>query len=178
MNLKTINRWLVPRRGRKKPRHCEMDECRRATREGKPFCSDHVDHLPYVQQVRQRIADRTNEVLAVAQKGSRAVDPYGPIARDILLTLWINGERSVARLARELNLDFKLVQEYVKRLRRAKLVDRIPARRGAGKVKLIPALEVESDPAQIGKRPQPVQPVARPIRLGRISQADAASRCS
>lgn len=167
---KTLNKFLVPTRKRKKPRHCERADCSEATREGKPYCSDHVGELPYVQAVQARIAAREQEHDAVARRGARAVDPYGPTARDILLSLWINEERTVARLARELNLDFQMVQHYVKRLARAKLIELIPARRGAGKARLVPALAAESDPRRIGLRPvqaaTPIDPrvsVAQPL---------------
>lgn len=169
MNAKTMNKWLSQRRKRKKPRHCDMEGCSQATREGKPYCSDHVEELPYVLEVQQRIAAREDEQAEAAKRGARAIDPYGPTARDILLSLWVNGERSVARLAREMNLDFQLVQEYVKRLKKAKLIEQIPARRGAGKAKLTPELAAIEDPRLIGLRPpapdaSPALQTAQPIR--------------
>ncbi|MGE0708576.1 MAG: hypothetical protein AB7N76_22885 [Planctomycetota bacterium] len=170
MNLKTINHFMMPVGGRKKPRHCERDGCSQATREGKPFCSEHVEELPYVREVQARIDARESEHQEVERRGARAVDPYGPTARDILVTLWINGERSVARLARELNLDFRLVKDYVKSLKRARLIDVTPARRGAGKARLVPALAALEDPTQLGL--EPLRP-AQPLALDGLSSAEA-----
>jgi len=156
MNPKVMmTRWGPPT-GRKKPTHCAAEDCVQATREGKPFCSDHVERLSYVQQVQARIAAREDELAAVKKRGGRAVDIEGIIARDVLCSLWINGERSVARLSRELNVDFEVLKHYVARLKKAKQLTQTSPRRGAGKVTLVPALSEIEDPREVG-RPRPAE---------------------
>ena len=156
MNPKVMmTRWGSPT-GRKKPTHCEAEDCVQATREGKPFCSDHVERLSYVEQVQARIAAREHELAAVKKRGGRAVDLEGIIARDVLCSLWINGERSVARLSRELNVDFEVLKHYVARLKKAKQLTQTSPRRGAGKVTLVPALSEIEDPREVG-RARPVE---------------------
>lgn len=161
MNPKVMmTRWGPPT-GRKKPTHCEADDCVQATREGKPFCSDHVERLTYVQEVQARIEARENELAAVKKRGTRAVDLEGIIARDVLCSLWINGERSVARLSRELNVDFEVLKHYIARLKKAKQLTQTSPRRGAGKVTLVPALAEIEDPRRVGRsEPEPVAQVA------------------
>ena len=159
MNPKVMmTRWGPPT-GRKKPTHCEAEDCVQATREGKPFCSDHVERLSYVEQVQARIAAREHELAAVKKRGGRAVDLEGIVARDVLCSLWINGERSVARLSRELNVDFEVLKHYVARLKKAKQLTQTSPRRGAGKVTLVPALSEIEDPREVG-RARPVEAVS------------------
>lgn len=43
--------------GRRPTRMCEFAGCTHATREHKPFCSDHVEHHPYVQAIINRNAN-------------------------------------------------------------------------------------------------------------------------
>jgi len=153
MNPKVLmTRWGPPT-GRKKPTHCAAEDCVQATREGKPYCSDHVERLTYVQEVQARIAAREDELAAVKKRGGRAVDLEGIIARDVLCSLWINGERSVARLSRELNVDFEILKHYVARLKKAKQLTQTSPRRGAGKVTLVPALSEIEDPRDVGRAP-------------------------
>lgn len=151
MNPRSIIKWM--RSGRTKTTHCDEEGCSRATREGKPYCSEHVDRLPYVQTLMDRIADKEAEEDRVAKRGIRAVEISGLTAREILLALWVNGERTVARLSRELNLEFETVKVYVRALQRRGLVDVKPTRRGAGIVRLTGRLSGLSDPrglAQLG----------------------------
>lgn len=144
MNPRTINRWFP--QGRPRTRHCSAANCARATREGKPFCSEHVERLPYVQGLLDQLAAREDEEDRVRKRGTRAVDPNGLTAREILLSLWVNGDRTVARLARELNMDFETLKVYVAALKRKGLVTVKPTRRGAGIVTLVPQVAQIEDP--------------------------------
>lgn len=152
MNPTMMMKWAAPT-GRKKPTHCDHKGCKHATREGKPYCSEHVEQLDYVREVQGRIEAREVELVAVAKRGAKAVDVHGIVAREVLCSLWTYGERSVARLSRELNVDFELLLHYVVRLRRAKLITQTSPRRGAGKVKLVPALAALDDPRLVGLAP-------------------------
>lgn len=168
MNPRLMTMWGNPT-GRKKPTHCDQAGCSQATREGKPYCSDHVEELPYVLQVQARIEAREAELAAVSKRGARAVDVHGIVAREVLCSLWIHGERSVARLARELNVEFELLLLYISRLRKAKMITQTSPRRGAGQVTLVPALAEIEDPRRVGV------PVEAAAGLPEAAQAAEAS---
>ena len=154
MNPKIVTMWA--RQGRRRTTHCEAPDCKRATREGKPFCTEHVASSNYVRNLLASMAAREAEEASV--RGAEAADPFGPSAREILITLWVNGERTVARLARELNIEFPVVQEFVQALVKAELITLRPTRRGAGKAKLIPRLEALEDPRDL-RYLRPAQPL-------------------
>lgn len=105
--------WMPPLR-------CEV--CGQATREGKPYCPDHVERHGYVQEVMAALERRAAEEERVLRKGAAAVDPEGINAREILLQLRLHGERTVERLARDLQLDPRLVPHYAQALARRGLV--------------------------------------------------------
>ena len=94
-------------------RFCDADGCYQTTREGKPFCPDHVELHPYVQSILSTLAEREAEEEKVRQRGSRAVDVAGLTARELVLHLSLHGARTVERLSRELQLDAKVLDGYV-----------------------------------------------------------------
>ena len=134
-NLRTLERW-AQHTVRGQTRHCEMEGCGAATREGKPFCSEHVERHPYVQQVLAQLERRETEESRVFEQGARAVDPSGITAQEILQFIRVHGPRTVPRLARELNLEVKTVTGYVRALERRKVVSTDTTRRGALIVRL------------------------------------------
>jgi hypothetical protein len=118
------------------PRHCEAPGCIQATREGKAYCSDHVEMHPYVQDLIARLEQREAEDERVAKRGPRAVNLQGITSQEILQHLAFHGPRTEERLCRELNLDVKTLQGYVQALRRKKLVTLGHTKRGSTVVKL------------------------------------------
>lgn len=135
LNLRTLERW-AQHQSRGQTRYCEAEGCGVATREGKPYCSEHVERHPYVQQVLAQLERRETEEARVNQVGARAVDPQGITAQEILQFIRLHGPRTVPRLARELNLEVKTVTGYVRALERRKVVDTDTTRRGALIVRL------------------------------------------
>jgi DNA-binding MarR family transcriptional regulator len=135
VNLKTLERW-AQHQSRGQTRHCEVEGCGVATREGKPYCSEHVERHPYVRQVLAQLVQRESEEARVFDQGARAVDPAGITAQEILQFIRLHGPRTVPRLARELNLEVKTVTGYVRALERRKVVDTDTTRRGALIVRL------------------------------------------
>lgn len=97
-------------------RLCRSTGCDQTTREGKPFCPDHVEHHPYVQEILGTLAEREAEEERVRTAGAPAVDPSGLTARELVLHLSLHGARTVERLARELQLDPTIVDGYVSAL--------------------------------------------------------------
>ena len=101
------------------------------TREGKPFCSEHVEKHPYVQNVLKQLDTRDAEDAAVLEKGESAANLAGITAHELLQQLELNGPRTVQRLARELNIDHKIVTGYVNALSKRGLVETDLTRRGS-----------------------------------------------
>jgi hypothetical protein len=127
MTPRTQARW---HRDRPTTRHCEARGCGVATRAGKPFCSEHVERHPYVQSLLDLMAESDLETERVGRQGARAVDVDGLNAREILQFVRVNGERTVARLARDLNMHLPTLRSYVQALRRARLLSLGKNKRG------------------------------------------------
>lgn len=130
------------------PRHCEAPGCNQATREGKAYCSDHVEMHPYVQDLIMRLEEREAEDERVHRRGARAVNLQGITTQEILQHLAFHGPRTEERLCRELNLDVKTLQGYVQAMRRKKLVTLGHTKRGSTVVKLAKPLVRAAEPIQ------------------------------
>lgn len=77
---------------------CEI--CRKPTTGRKPFCTEHVDRLPYAAWLLE-VESETRKVLVRSIGSARHVDTDGEIARDILRALAIgpnpNTERALKK---------------------------------------------------------------------------------
>ncbi|MCA8921624.1 MAG: hypothetical protein KDD82_07415 [Planctomycetes bacterium] len=145
-NVKSIERWT--HRGRVEARKCGAAGCMESTREGKPYCPEHVLMNPYVRELLERLAGREAEEQKVLRVGQRAVDPEGITAQEILSYLRVHGQRSLPQLGRELTLDVKLVGSYVRVLESKRWVKTKRDARG-----MTFALPVESDAAVADPKP-------------------------
>lgn len=93
----------MARRDTRHPQHCEKLPCSKTTQGGKPYCSEHcINALPYPQQIIAIEKARLEEVRKVEERGIRAVNLEGLVVPEILHTLFLEGPRTVERLAREL----------------------------------------------------------------------------
>ena len=92
-------------------RNCRV--CSATTREGKPFCPDHVVDNPYVQSILHTMAERAAEEDEVRKRGAEAVNVTGLTAKELVLHLSLHGARTVERLSRELQLDATVLKGYV-----------------------------------------------------------------
>ena len=95
-------------------RVCEKRGCIKTTWELKPYCPDHFDEHPYVQEILAALDEDEAEQEKVRKKGPAAVDLNGMTAKEIRRTLILNGARTVERLSRELQLEADTVKSYVK----------------------------------------------------------------
>lgn len=118
---------------------CSKRGCFEPTRERKPYCTEHVNELPYVQSVLAKIEERDRELAAVAKRGFRAVDPEGLNAAEILLQLSLFGERTVPRLCRDLQLELDVAEGFAYALARRGMVTLGHTSRGHAKLELAPA---------------------------------------
>lgn len=103
-------------------RTCSTPGCGDTTREGKPYCTEHVESHPYVQFLLKRVADRDIEDEAVRMQGSSAVNIDGITVEEITLQLRTNGTRTVERLCREIALDKSVIRSYIVAMKAAGLV--------------------------------------------------------
>jgi len=122
-------------------RACKIDGCELTTREGKPFCPEHIDETPYVRALLESIADRNAEDEKVRK---REIDPEdynlcGITAQSILQQLRNYGTRTRVRICRELMLDKKTLDGYADALARADLVVLGSTHRGCETLSLRPA---------------------------------------
>jgi len=95
---------------------CRVDQCQQTTREGKSFCTDHIEFQPYIRDLIKRMADRKLEDEQVRREGSKAVNLDGITAGEILLHLRQGGTRTEERLERETRLDKVIIHNYLVRL--------------------------------------------------------------
>jgi len=117
-------------------RSCDVDSCAHPTREGKPFCPNHVEEHPYVQAILDTLELRRAEEAKVKVRGAGAVDPDGLTARELLLHLTLHGARTVERLSRELQLEVRVLEGYVGALNQRGLIHVGRTHRGSTIVKL------------------------------------------
>jgi hypothetical protein len=168
MHPRVTNKWA---RERPVPRHCEVPACGVATRAGKPYCSEHVDRHPYVSELLAQIAAREAEEAQVRARGAAAVDLDGLTATEVLTFLRVHGERSVPRLARDLNMDLRTVAHYVSALARRGEVELGENRRG----KTLVALPGELTKGRRRRRVQVALPEQALPDLGTEAQAGGAA---
>jgi len=95
---------------------CRVDSCQGSTREGKTFCTDHIEFQPYIRDLLQRIITRNKEDEQVRTEGSKAVNLDGITSQEILLHLRQGGTRTEERLERETRLDKVIIHNYLVRL--------------------------------------------------------------
>ncbi len=141
MLLRTLTREEPDRR--RPPRRCSEPTCNQATREGKPFCSDHVELHPYVQRLLAELREREEADERVRRRGPRAVDPLSLTSQEILTFIHVHGPKTVKRLARELNADLETLKLYAQGLRRHGLVKLTATRRKSTLVHPIPEAYAE-----------------------------------
>src|SRR5699024_7291150 len=99
--IRPSGRGFLPKRSRDAERAgCAVRGCNQVPTGRKPYCIDHLEHLPYVQWLKDELARRDEEADRAAKH--RPLDPDGPLARDIRGQLEIHGMMTFGRLSREL----------------------------------------------------------------------------
>jgi len=129
-------------------RACELQGCPNVTREGKPFCPEHVDLNPHALRVTQEIAQREAEDAIVA-KGDTPVSGYnvrGLTAQAILQDLIEHGTRTKARICRELSLERSVLDGYVEALVEKGLIAEGLTQRGSETLSLRRPASCQSHP--------------------------------
>ena len=103
---------------------CEAPGCLGKTREGKAYCSEHVEMNTYASKVIEAIARRDAEDALVVRANSRPKDYNvdGVTARSILQQLEESGTRTKKRLCLELHLEPGVLDAYTTALVKKGLV--------------------------------------------------------
>lgn len=135
MNLKALIRpGESHRTGNNKAKYCIKDvkgePCGERTREGKDFCGSHIDELPYVQKLLQRIEDKEKEVQKVRKQGKKAVSASSENLKEIKTHLDFNGARTTKRLQRELQMTESTIEGFVDYLEEEDYIHRSRTSRG------------------------------------------------
>ena len=82
-----IFRSVLPEGGQHKGTSpCQASGCMRSTREGKPYCSDHIENAPYVKSILGILAARNEEERVLELKRGK-IPQNGFFYRETLLLL-------------------------------------------------------------------------------------------
>ncbi len=98
-----VFRAVVPDGGQHKgTSNCKAKRCPKSTRDGKPYCSRHIEEAPYVKAILKKLANRAKEEkLLVEAKRSLAPDSF--LIRETILLLRTK-DYSAKGLARRLDI--------------------------------------------------------------------------
>jgi len=134
MIVRTLDRKQNHARTRGHVTKCDI--CLRGTREGKPYCTEHITHADYVQGIIQALEAQEEEHRKVSKRGMRAIKKNSLTVEELIKTIFSRGTATIERLSREMNLDYKLIETYSKYLARHKLARLGQSRRGSTTVTL------------------------------------------
>lgn len=80
-------RQILPQGGSHKGTSpCQNKGCAKTTREGKPFCSEHIERAPYVKRILTILKGRDEEE-AKLLAGEEEINPHGFFYKETLLLL-------------------------------------------------------------------------------------------
>jgi len=134
-------RIVIPERinsGLSNTRTCSENDCAKATREGKPYCPDHVELNPHSRIVVAEIARRQEEDEQIRLGKTEVVDVNlaGITAKEILQNLDDHGPRTTQRLCRELSIEPTVINGYIEALGKRGLISIGKTSRGSVMVSL------------------------------------------
>jgi hypothetical protein len=137
--IRPVDVGFTPKRLRDPERaSCGVHGCVEPTTGRKPYCIEHLDRLPYVQWLKGELARRDADADAIARH--RAIDPEGPLAREIRGQLALHGSMTYGRLSRELLISVTEIGSYVRALERAGVVETSVLRDRQGRVRPLVSL--------------------------------------
>jgi hypothetical protein len=90
---------------------CNHTTCKRATREGKPYCSEHVEFSPYVRRIIEELELRDQEA-ALLNAGKR-ISRDGHLVRETLLMLE-QGSYTSAKLSRLMDISHSSTETLIR----------------------------------------------------------------
>jgi len=124
-------------------RKCEVAGCGETTREGKDYCTRHVEKHPYIQHLLNVIATKHTEDRQVELGDSFAVNPEGLTIKEIIIQLRQTGTKTLDGLSKALQLDKMIIQKYLFALQRQNKVELFMTQRDNIAVRLLHVSEDE-----------------------------------
>jgi hypothetical protein len=115
-------------------RRCKKDGCASSTRDGKPFCPNHVEEADYPQSLLEELKKRRTEV-ALLLKGEEIPDDGHLVRETLLLLAW--SACTERRLGRMLDIPYKAVEILVEQLQEVQRVRKNRTPRGSVIVEII-----------------------------------------
>lgn len=98
---------------------CQVPDCEKTTREGKPYCSAHIMHATYVRKIVAQLEQRDKEASTLSKR-TGAIPKNGYYVREAQFLLR-NKEFTVKTLARALDLPQKGAERLMNMMARWKL---------------------------------------------------------
>jgi len=98
-------------------RRCKAGGCQQTTREGKPYCSNHTGLNPYAMVVLEELERISRERNLVLLNGKECVDLKSTTAQEIIRVLRQKGTKTIAGLAKDLQLSEKLISRYLQAMK-------------------------------------------------------------
>ena len=122
-------RQVIPQGGQHKGTSpCNKDGCKKTTREGKPFCSAHIENSPYVQRILGILDGRAKEEETLNKQRGR-IDPEGFFYRETLLLLR-SKDFTAKALARRLDISHHAAERLISMMSADKLARKNKTSRG------------------------------------------------
>ena len=118
--LDTIRAILPEGGSHKGTSSCQNRSCKKSTREGKPFCSGHVEDAPYVRAILDILKNSAKEA-ATLRKGKGRINKQGYFYRETLLLLR-SRDFTAKGLSRRLDLSHKAAERLIWLMAKDKLV--------------------------------------------------------
>lgn len=108
-------RPLLPDSGcHKGTRDCTADKCARSTREGKPFCSRHIEQSDYIQEVLAKLAAAKVEE-SILEAGRTEIPRAGFYVKEAVLLLRTK-DFTVKSFSRRLDISHKATDRLIQLL--------------------------------------------------------------
>lgn len=126
-------------------RKCSDIGCSETTREGKEFCTKHVEKHSYIANLMKRMAARDREDHDVMMRGSSAVNMDGITVQEIVLHLRQTGSKTLEGLSKALMIDRSIVQKYIFALRDRGKVEILVTARESMAIRLLTDEELFGD---------------------------------
>ncbi len=121
-------------------KYCAHEGCSERTREGKDFCSEHIENLDYVKNLMARIEAKEQEVQKVRKRGKKGVVAKSENLKEIKQQLKFHGPRTKKRLQRELQLTSSGMEGFLDYMEEEKQITRGRTTRGDETIKLLEEL--------------------------------------
>ncbi len=100
-------------------------ECGKSTREGKPYCSEHIEYLDFPRSVMDEVAAREEEIEHAMRGDWRKIDINGGNTQEVLMHLFTHGSRTVHRISRDvfIGASVRVAQAFADALEHAGLIE-------------------------------------------------------